>query len=360
MIERSVIDSVAKDAQVSCGTSADWDSLMQKKDWKIAFLGGSVTCGYIAQHMQDRAYPQMVTETLKADGLEPELTLCAEPGMFTLQANMLLDTYVLPKKPDLVFLEFAINEMKIPPSVKSFESLIRRLLTLEKPPIVGVIILRSANDYSCENYMQEIAAHYGLPCINVRKGMNAAIEKGQMAFADYGDHESHPYEDGHRLIAECVMELLRRAKDCHDYQPAALPEPWIDPIYEPLHFDFPEDLPSCGAEVIPLERTYFKSALHLTPEHPTWEITVTTTLAVVLYEMHSLPNYGYVNVYIDGKPPHISMLAMLHSNSFYGWGNSVFSPAFWESKEPETHTIRLELVEGEFFILGFAANRCDS
>ena len=357
MIEKNIIEDAARDALVSCGSSADWDSLMQKKKWTAAFLGGSVTCGYIAQTIKEQSYPHMVTDALKAEGTETDLILCAEPGMFTLQANMLLDSLVLPKNPDLVFIEFAINEMKIPPSVKSFESLIRRFLTLEKPPIVCVVILRSATDYSCENYMQEIAAHYGLPCVNVRKGMNAAIDKGLMTFADYGDRESHPYEDGHRLIAACIMELIHQAKNHHDYQPAALPEPWIDPLYEPLHFDFPEKLPSCGAEVVPLERTYFNRALHLTAEHPIWEITVTTTLAIVLYEMHSLPNYGYVNVLIDGKPPHTPMLQMLHSNSFYGWGNSAFSPALWESKEPETHTIRLELVEGEFFILGFAANK---
>ena len=350
MIEQTVIDSIAKEAMVSCGTSADWAALMQKKDWHIAFLGGSVTQGYIAQKVQEHAYPQMVTEQLRSDGLAPEMTLCAEPGMFTLQGNLLLDTYVLPAKPDLVFLEFAINEMKLPPSVKSFESLIRRLLTLEKPPIVCVVILRNVNDYSCESYMQEIAEHYGLPCVNVRKGLNAAIQAQQLTFADYGDHESHPYEDGHRIIAACICEMIRQAKTQEGYQPAPLPEPWIDPIYEHMHYYPPAEIPSCGAEIVPLDRAYFRSALKLTSAHPRWEMTMTTKLALLLYEMHQLPNYGCVNVLIDGKPAHEPVL---HGNSLYGWGNSFFSH-LWVSEQPETHKVTLELIEGEFFLLGMA------
>jgi len=352
MIEQGIIDTIARDSLISCGSSADWDSLLQKKDLHIAFLGGSVTQGYIAQQVMQNAYPQMVTEALRKDGFEPEMTLCAEPGMFTLHCHLLLDTYVMPTNPDLVFLEFAINEMKLPPNVKSFEALIRRFLTLEKPPIVCVIILRNANDYSCESYMQEIAAHYGLPCINVRKGLNAAIDAGKLTFADYADHESHPYEDGHKMIAECVCELFRQAKEKHEFSPSPLPEPWIDPPYAPLHFDMPAALPDCGAEIIPLDRPYFRSAMHLTSEHPRFEITVTSNMALVVYEVHQLPNYGCVNVTIDGKPAHEPVL---HSNSLYGWGNPFFS-FLWIGEKIETHTVTLELIEGEFFLLGFASH----
>lgn len=351
MIGKQIIEQIARDSFVSCG-SADWDSLMQKKHWNIAFLGGSVTQGYIARHVQPKAYPQMFSEIAAEQGREPEVTVCAEPGMFTMQCNMLLDTAVLPKQPDLVFVEFAINEMLQPPNVKSYESLLRRLMKAKKPPVICVIILRSANNYSCESYMQEIAEYYGLACVNVRRGLNAAIDAGLLTFADYADKESHPFEDGHALIAACLAEMLRRGGEQHGYTEKPLPEPWLEAAYEHLHFDAPAALPTCGAEIVPLERAFFRSAVHLTAQNPHWEMTLNSDVAVLLYEMHQLPNYGSCKLMIDGKPHHE---AVIHTNSMYGWGNSSFTH-LWVSEQPETHKISLELIEGEFFLLGVAYN----
>ena len=105
MITEPLYKQLAEASLCSVGEGIPWQRLFAKKHLTVAFMGGSVTQGYDA-----------------------ECVLCAEAGMGTMQGNLLADQYVLARKPDIVFLEFAINETTLKPSVISFESLLRKLL----------------------------------------------------------------------------------------------------------------------------------------------------------------------------------------------------------------------------------------
>ena len=189
MIPAGLMMQIAGNSLVTTGTRADWASLLQKKTLSIGFLGGSVTQGYFEQQIIDAAYPELTAELLRQEGYAVNMKVCAEAGMDTMIGNVLSDSVILPEKPDLIVLEFGINETTLQHSMISFESLLRRFLEMPEPPVVCILITRSANDYSCECYMLPMAEHYGMPCISIRKGLNPLIDSGHLCWNDFADAE---------------------------------------------------------------------------------------------------------------------------------------------------------------------------
>ena len=340
---------IAADCLCDVGAAQPWAELFAKTSVSIGFIGGSVTSGFAADRFYENAYPQMLVQDLRGMGCDASAAVLAAPGMDSMTGNLLCSEFILPKAPDLVILDFAINEMTQRPSILAFESLLRRLLMQPKPPIVALLLLRSQTDYSCESFMLPMAAHYGLPCINLRRGLNPALERGDLEWIEYGDSESHPTPDGHRLLADCLLHLLKQAKACKPLPHPPLPEPWLDAPYTQLQFRKPDDRPA-------VQRTdpYFREAVCIDRESGAWEITLHCRTLMVFYVTHRLPEYGDCTVLIDGAPPKLTRMLqspVLRSNSIYGWGNARYALLLNADAAAE-HTLRLEPLEGKFFLLG--------
>lgn len=355
MIRDDVCKEIAAASLHSLGQGIAWQNLLQKKQIRLGFIGGSVTMGFVKDHVEERAYPQMLGASLRARGYDAQVTVCAEPGMNTMHANLLAEERLLSHEPDIVFIEFSINETTLKPSVVSFESLVRRMLLRPNPPIVCLFVLRNVNDYHCESYMLPIAEHYGLPCVRLRTGFNPAMERGELQWADYADEESHPNQDGHRMLADCLLHLLDAAKDAPETEPRPLPEPWLDAPYVDMRCLHPRDCTSVRTEAEIAQRYswYFPESWRLSPAHPDWALTLTCRTLILFYEVHFLPEFGQAEIFLDGEP--IDPV-VLHGNSMYGWGNTRFVTVF-TGDDPQTHTVTLKASDGNFYVA--ALGICD-
>lgn len=339
---------IAAGSLISCGEGIDWAGLFAKKSIRIGWLGGSVTQGYANGEIRwQTAFPALVAEDLRAKGLTVDCDICAEAGMDSLICGVLAGETVLSHKPDLVFLEFAINDTTLRHNVHSFESLLRRLLTMDKPPVVCLLLMRSASGYSCESFMLPMAEHYGLPCINLRPGLEAAMSAGEMQWGDFADNESHPHPAGHRLLADCVLHLLDAAKHSPQSKPRPLPEPWLEAPFMDMQRLSPGEY-ACIETAAPVVQTgewYFPAAWELT-EGCGMTLRLTCTAVVVYFEAHRLPEYGSCRVLVDGVP----MREPLRSNSIYGWGNPRHMIVL-QAEEAGAHTIELQAFDGIFRVL---------
>lgn len=359
MITETIRKQIAAASLHSLGAGILWQTLFAKHTLKIGFMGGSVTQGFAGDAVHPEAYPAMVTDALRAQGYEAEAIVCAEAGMGTMQGNLLAEEYLLAQKPDLVFLEFAINETTLRPSVISFESLLRKILTQQEPPVVCLFLIRNINDYSCESFMLPIAEHYQLPCVRLRTGLNAALERGELQWPDYGDAESHPNAEGHLLLAECLLHLLEKAKHEPDAAPLPLSEPWLDAPFMHLRYVHPAAdcaLVQTDAAIIARENPYFPAAWKLTQQHGTFRCEAFCRTLLIFYETHHLPEYGACRITVDGEPLNPPVL---HSNSLYGWGNARFVQAV-HADSAALHTVELTAADGCFFILGIGVCGAES
>lgn len=352
MIPETLRQQIAGATLHSCGSGIRWHSILSQPKLTVGMIGGSVTQGYSAAGFSAHAYPAAFAEGLRLLGYETDYHVCAEAGMGSMEGNLLADTQILAYKPDLVILEFAINETTLRPSVMAFESLLRKLLCQPEPPVVCLLLLRSANDYSCESFMLPLAAHYGLPCVRLRAGLNPALERGELQWEDYGDNESHPTDDGQRLLADCLLHLIRTARELPDEPAKPVPEPWLDAPFQKMQYVLPSaDLPyvKTDAEIVPRRNASFPSAWLLHPKSGSMQIETECETLLLFYETHHLPEYGACRITADGEPMNPPVL---HSNSIYGWGNARFVVAVPPGKR-RMHTVTLEPTEGNFYLLGF-------
>lgn len=352
MIPEELRAQIAADSLDSCGNGIRWHTLLHQKKLRIGMIGGSVTQGYSAAGFSPAAYPQLFEKGMRQRGYDAEVFICAEAGMGSMEGNLLADSQILCHQPDLVVLEFAINETTLRPSVIAFESLLRKLLRQPEPPVVCLLLIRSMNDYSCESFMLPLAEHYGLPCVRLRKGLNPALERGALTWADYGDPESHPNDDGQQLLADCLLHLIDSAHGLPDEPALPLPPPWLDAPFQSLQYIHPDADSSAvqtGAPIVPRINRSFPAAWQLSSETGGMKIQTECSALLIFYETHHLPEYGACRITIDGEPLNPPVL---HSNSIYGWGNAKYVIAVPPAPRA-VHTVILEPTEGNFYVLGF-------
>lgn len=354
MITAEVRKEIAENTLVSCGVGIDWQTLFAKKELSIGFMGGSVTRGYAHQQVYAEAYPQMLTADLEQLGYRVKCACCADPGMDAMQGNLLAEREILANAPDLVFLEYSINETTLRHSVLSFESLLRKLLLAEHPPIVCIFTIRSKNDYSAESFMLPMAEHYGLPCVSLRQGINPCLAAEKLIWEDYADAESHPTPEGHRLLADCLMNLLENAKQCEKTAVVPLPEPWLDAPFANMQYLPAGELPQLDTDfaVAAKEFSYYPTVWLGDTAHSRYEYRFTGKGLVLFFEANRIPEYGSAKILMDGKPVSHPLLnqSVLRTYSIYGWGNAM-PVVVLETETPASHVLTVTPTEGTFHLL---------
>ena len=360
MIADALRRQIAERSLVSTGTAADWQRLLERKSISVGFMGGSVTQGFANGVILADAFPELICRELEQMGYAVTKSVCADAGMDTLTGNLLAERVILSQKPDLVFLEYAINDTTLRHSVLSFESLLRRLLTAEKPPLVCMILTRSAHGYSCDSYMEPVAAHYGMPCINLRYGLAPVLESGEMQWEDFADAESHPNPDGHRVIADAVLYLLEQGRKQSSPENTALPEPWLGAPFAAMEALLPNSdggFVQTDAPVCPRQEYFFHSAWAVSEKTGAWTLSGTLSAVILYFESDNDPAYGRCRVLLDGEPVRNALLqdSVLETNSIYGWGNSR-SILLLNGKDAMPHTLTLEPLSGTVYVL--AAGIC--
>ena len=190
----------------------------------IAYIGGSITVGEKAivvdknNHQKGYAYHSYNWLKEHYDKNQNSKFINASiSGTDSSIATVRLEKDVLVNKPNLVFLEFAGNNGTTEFDKKTYESLIRRILTQEQKP--AVILLFSAANYvqSQVNYMQPMGSYYHLPMFSMLGAMNQVVstyDKSDPVFKYFissdPDDIVHPNAQGHILYAKTLCYTLKQ------------------------------------------------------------------------------------------------------------------------------------------------------
>ncbi len=132
---------------------------------RIAFLGGSVTAGCLDNAYVPEPFPLHGVQRLRSAMPGKRFYLYdysiagtgSDYGLVCVRRELSLC------RPQLVVVEYGINDAKTPESIGCFESLIRMLLQLPEKPAVCLLLVGMEDGYCCRAHMTRIAAHYGLP-----------------------------------------------------------------------------------------------------------------------------------------------------------------------------------------------------
>ena len=182
----------------------------EEKQLSIVYLGGSITQGCNATS-EDKRYVDISAGWWKRNFPETQVTYFnAGIGATTSQYGAARAAgHVLDKKPDLVFVEFSVNDDDTMEFMETYESLIRILL---KDSGVKAVVLINNLFYdtgaNAQGIHNAVGFHYKLPIVSMRDYMYPQILNGDIKLSDYTDDMLHPKDLGHKTIAELVMTLL--------------------------------------------------------------------------------------------------------------------------------------------------------
>jgi lysophospholipase L1-like esterase len=177
----------------------------QKRPLVYGAIGGSITAGASAQ--PGHAYAPLLAEHLKQ---KHEVTF-VNAGIGA--SNSLFGTFRLQKdllvhKPDLVTVEYAVNDANNPEIALAYESLIRQCLMCESQPLVILIFTMRRDASNVQDIHIPIGRHYDLPMLSYRDAVYPEIAAGNWIWEDISPDEVHPNDDGHRMMCEMFTRYL--------------------------------------------------------------------------------------------------------------------------------------------------------
>lgn len=189
---------------------------------RAAFLGGSVTWGGNCSDNEEYSYRARVIRWLR--GRYPDSHVMGINASLGGTGSDLgacrLQKHVLQFQPDLVFVEFAVNDNEKPYTHEPVEGILRQLLCANIAPVL-VISAWEKGPLRLDHFL-ELARHYDLPLANIHEFVHNEMRRGAFAWSEYAGDQVHPNDRGHEIMAGRVIALLEEqfdAEDTADHRP---------------------------------------------------------------------------------------------------------------------------------------------
>ncbi|MBB6731253.1 hypothetical protein H7C18_10075 [Cohnella sp. CBP 2801] len=211
-------------------------------DATIVYLGGSITRapGYrvmTAEWLQEQ-YPQAKIEAINAG--------VSGTGSDLGAARTARD--VLRHRPDLVFVEFVVNDRGAPESKAWIEGIVRQVRNAD--PMTDLLFVYTLAEQDVAGFRKgryqpgallqdEVADEYGIPSIHLGVELSRLVAEGTVVFTVWEGEKApagavvftrdsvHPtVPDGHRLYAD---EIVRRLKTLRGRAESGMPSPHLLP-----------------------------------------------------------------------------------------------------------------------------------
>lgn len=178
---------------------------------KIAYLGGSITEGVGKDNTcyAKRSYDYFADTFGTGDnvkyinkGLSGTSSVV---GLIRAQYDILNDD------PDVVFIEFSVNDNASELCKKSFEGLVRQCLSWKSEPAVIIVVNRSKGGNTMQEQMGAIGKNYDVPVLSMDIALTKAFASGLLTTDDYFEDEFHPHDAGNKLISDAIAYYYRQA-----------------------------------------------------------------------------------------------------------------------------------------------------
>jgi lysophospholipase L1-like esterase len=338
---------------------------------RVAFLGGSITAAdgwrvFVLQHLR-REFPQTKFTEIFA----------AVSGTGSNYGAPRLQRDVLRHQPDLLFVEFAVNDGSGSPRIEAqIEGIVRQ--TRAASPRTDVCFVYTVSTYllkdlqatglqSTARSMENIAAHYGIPSFNFGIEVARRVQAGTLVMsapasvtADargldpqgrliFTRDNTHPTDAGHRLYTErlalALPAFLRAGPPAPHVMPAPLrPDHWqrarLVTVAETTPDGQWQELPPLAPQMTA------QKGEGLVP--PIWAgfepgATVEFRFKGTVVGLIGLkgPDNGEFRVTVDDLPPETGTLF----DSFSTPGRYYLKPWYFSKTLPDTeHRVRLELL----------------
>ncbi|MBQ7921647.1 MAG: SGNH/GDSL hydrolase family protein [Clostridia bacterium] len=196
--------------------------LKRNKKLTIGYFGGSITEGMLAPGNTIMSYRIQVNEWFRQQCPEAEIreVQAAISGTGTQLGMHRCEDDLLKGDPDLIFIEFAVNDY----GQCSYEQLAAQVETIlrkayAKNPYTDVVFLyttmkeicdslEKGGEYTSRSAHTAVAHHYGLPMIDIGTVMWTEVLRSGGDFLQYTSDTIHPNAAGYALYSDTICSFL--------------------------------------------------------------------------------------------------------------------------------------------------------
>jgi lysophospholipase L1-like esterase len=213
----------------------------------VAAIGGSITAGGLQTKDPKNRYVARVAAwfTQTFPQAKVRFVNAGIGGTNSLYGAMRVQRDVLSKQPDLVIVEYAVNDNHpVPMFWSTYEGVLRQILREPQQPAVVQLFFMQRKGENAQETQHMLGRHYDLPMVSFRDAWWPELYSGRVRWETMYADVVHPNDTGHILASELLIALLQRVKD----QPApaavrkTLPAPMISDLFVDCRYAQNSDL----------------------------------------------------------------------------------------------------------------------
>ena len=215
---------------------------------------------------------------------------------------------VAPAQPDLVLIDFAVNDPVKDHGGETMEGCVRQILRMPSAPAVMLVSMVRRDGSNVQEKHLPVAVHYGLPNISIRDVIAPKVASGEIAWNDYSGDKVHPNAAGHPFAASVVAAFLSRK--LADWKAGKRSAPFDFPVRPLYGTTFDNGRIRMPSAVSFRERRGFSKGPSrwrfpdtLAATEPGAKIvfeTEATTLSILHWRLRA--DFGRARVTVDGEP----------------------------------------------------------
>ncbi|MCM3724653.1 SGNH/GDSL hydrolase family protein [Neobacillus cucumis] len=306
------------------------------EDVTIAYIGGSITQGAGAKPIHTHCYAYQSYLKFremfgKDDGKNVHFIKAgvggtpSELGMIRYERDILRNGKV---EPDIVIVEFAVNDAGDETKGICYESLSLKILSSENKPAVILLFSVFENDWNLQDRLSPVGKHYDLPMVSVKdavveqfrltKEEGNIITKRQFFYDIY-----HPTNDGHTIMADCLSLLFSETKkSIRDSEDIKIDKsPVIGNCFKDVQLldrkdnpiDARIDMGSFWETDDDLQMVELDANTFVTPQFPNnwmhtttsendrFKMTINSRSLILVYKDSGSSEFGIADIYVNGQ-----------------------------------------------------------
>ena len=356
----SIIDTEKTEALAAVMRKAE-----RKEPVTIAVIGGSITEGTVSYGKQDRAirgrkpYAELFFDWWRQKFPETEFRF-VNAGIGA--TNSYLGVHrvqrdVLDFRPDLVLVEFSVNDENNMKAKLAYDNLVRRILQDEAHPAVLLLFMAQTNGASAQVPHAAVGKHYGLPMISYKNTIERLMADGVCRAEDLSGDEVHPSALGHQIAGELIRQKLDEIYEVRNMTaepeafdaPPAVKEAYLNARIADSTNLIPD---SCGTFRTDHRFARFPNGWRSENGKGCFVITETFANLGIVWLRQVSGECGQADVYVDGERK-----ATLDGSFPGGWGDYAEVKEVFSTKTPAEHRVEIIIRDDSsaeaFEILGF-------
>jgi lysophospholipase L1-like esterase len=317
----------------------------------IACIGGSITQGTIARGTMDSEvgfstpYAQLFHEWWTERFPDTEITFinAGIGGTDSYLGVHRVQRDVLQYQPDLVLVEYAVNDGDSLFYKRSYDNLVRNILESDSAPAVMLLFMAQTDGTSAQDMQVLVGYNYGLPMVSYANCIKSMMDNGRYTAEQLSGDGVHPSALGHAIAGEILWNYLNQVygeldalDDPEPFDLAAVTDERYKnaEIVDSASFVMDITVEELGTFEQESASEYFPNGWVCREGDGNLQFTGTFRNLGILYLATTDGKSGIFDIWIDGE-----CVWSVNADFTGGWGNAITAKEVYTSDAAAEHSI---------------------